>query len=78
MLRRKSSCWFTILLVAFGIFMAYQPSAHAYLDPGTGSLILQAIIGAFLAMALTVKLWWRRLMGLFFKYEDEDEEEDVE
>ena len=46
----------------------------AYLDPGTGSIILQAIIGVFLATAMTAKLWWRRVMGLFVKYEDEDEE----
>ena len=78
MIPRKSSCCCTILLTVFGILMAYQPRAHAYLDPGTGSLIVQAIIGVFLATALTAKLWWRRLMGLFFKYEDEDEEDGIE
>lgn len=78
MKQRESGCRSTVLLMVFGILIAYQPNAHAYLDPGTGSLIVQAIIGALLAMALTAKLWWRRLMGLFIKYEDEDEEDDLE
>jgi hypothetical protein len=35
--------------------------AWAYLDPSTGSLIIQAIVGAFLAGAVAIKLYWRRL-----------------
>ncbi len=34
--------------------------ADAYLDPGTGSLVIQAIIGVLLALRLTSKIWWRR------------------
>jgi hypothetical protein len=33
----------------------------AYLDPGAGSLVLQAIIGFVLGALVTVKLFWRRL-----------------
>jgi len=36
------------------------PNAFAYLDPGTGSLIIQLLIGAFLGLLLTTKLWWMR------------------
>lgn len=41
------------------------PSAHAYLDPGSGSAILQGILGALAAIALTVKLYWHRLLRFF-------------
>ncbi len=34
----------------------------AYLDPGTGSLILQLILGGAAAVAVTAKLWWHRLL----------------
>lgn len=33
----------------------------AYLDPGAGSLVLQAIIGFVLGALVTIKLFWRRL-----------------
>jgi hypothetical protein len=37
-------------------------SLLAYLDAGTGSLILQLILGGTAAVAVTVKLWWGRLL----------------
>ena len=36
-----------------------------YLDPGTGSVILQAILGGVAALAVTAKLWWRRVTSIF-------------
>ncbi|MDX6677116.1 MAG: hypothetical protein QOE31_1168 [Solirubrobacteraceae bacterium] len=34
----------------------------AYLDAGSGSIILQAILGGTAAIAVAVKLWWRRAL----------------
>jgi hypothetical protein len=34
----------------------------AYLDPGSGSMILQIIAGGLAAVAVTAKLYWGRLM----------------
>jgi hypothetical protein len=39
-------------------------SVVAYLDPGSGSMILQAIVGGVAALAVTGKLWWRRFLSL--------------
>ena len=36
-------------------------AANAYLDPGTGSMLLQLLIGAVVAAMFTVKLYWYRL-----------------
>jgi len=47
------------------IVLALPASAHAYLDPGTGSLIIQAIIGFILALRLTSKIWYRRTKRFF-------------
>ncbi|HEX2044171.1 MAG TPA: hypothetical protein VHF23_00935 [Gaiellaceae bacterium] len=33
----------------------------AYLDPGTGSMLLQVIVGGAAAVAVTAKLYWRRV-----------------
>jgi len=37
----------------------------AYLDPGTGSLVLQFIVGGILGIALTLKIFWRRIVSMF-------------
>ena len=35
--------------------------AQAYLDPGTGSMILQGLIGAVVGGLIALKLYWARL-----------------
>jgi len=40
-------------------------TAHAYLDPGTGSLILQGILAAIGAGIVTWGIYWRKFTGLF-------------
>jgi L-serine deaminase len=37
----------------------------AYLDAGSGSLIVQAIVAGAAGVAVAAKLYWRRLTGLF-------------
>lgn len=39
--------------------------AYAYLDPGTGSYLLQLLISAFLAIAFTVKMFWYKIKNFF-------------
>jgi hypothetical protein len=34
----------------------------AYLDAGSGSMIVQLLLGGFAAVAVSIKLWWRRLL----------------
>lgn len=41
-----------------------QP-AHAYLDPGTGSLLLQMMLGGVAGLLLVGKLYWQRFKELF-------------
>jgi len=54
-----------IIFFVFALSSLFIKSAHAYLDPGTGSLILQGLI-AGLAVALFVgKVYWRRLLAFF-------------
>ncbi len=48
---------------ALALFAA--PPAHAYLDPGTGSMILQGIIGVVAGGLVVLKLYWSKVK-LFF------------
>jgi len=44
--------------------LAVASPAEAYLDPGTGSMLLSAVIGVAAAVGLAVKMFWYRLVGL--------------
>ena len=39
-------------------------SAHAYLDPGTGSIIVQALLGLVAAIAVALRLYWHKFLKL--------------
>lgn len=40
-------------------------SALAYIDPGSGSFILQVVIGTLLGASVAVKMYWARLRAYF-------------
>ena len=42
--------------------LLFANPAHAYLDPGAGSAILQGILAAVVAIGLTIKIFWHRLL----------------
>ncbi len=66
----------TSLLVALGVALIVPQTAHAYLDPASGSMILQAVIGGVAAAALAFKYYWHRIRDFFgFGSADEPESE---
>lgn len=36
--------------------------AHAYLDPGSGSILLQVILGGIAGLVVAGKLFWARIL----------------
>ena len=53
---------FSILLLSRGFFVS---DAYAYLDPGTGSVILQALIGVIAGVLIALKIYWYKLKEKF-------------
>lgn len=53
-----------IALISILSLLLTLTSAHAYLDPGTGSIILQGIIGAIAAVATFLKIYWHKFLKL--------------
>ena len=48
-------------LMSFFIMFFFYPSlSYAYLDPGTGAIILQAIVGFIAATGAAIVLYWRK------------------
>ena len=51
--------------------LAASAPAFGYIDPGTGSLIVQSVIGAIAAIGVTLKLYWHKLKIFFHRKDDE-------
>jgi len=63
--------WIAAVLL---VFLANP--AYAYLDPGTGSMLLQVILGGIAAVGVALKLFWHKIrvaIGLGGKSGAEDE-----
>jgi len=58
------------------LLMLMFTDAIAYLDPGTGSMLLQVILGGIAAVGVAIKLYWHRLRAAFgmAKKPDPDDE----
>ena len=65
------------LTLAFTLFVISIHPAYAYLDPGTGSIIIQSLIAAIAAGAIVTKTYWYRIQ-LFFSKPGTDDETNVE
>jgi hypothetical protein len=49
----------------------------AYLDPGTGSFVIQALVAAAAGLAVTLKLYWFRIKGFFGGSSSDKEDDDL-
>jgi len=53
-------------LAVLALFYLISPQkAYAYLDPGTGSYILQLIIATALGAAFAIKVYWKKIKTFF-------------
>ena len=57
--KRVILMWLTL---QFGGFSA---AAHAYLDPGTGSILVQSLLAGIAGAAAVVSLYWQRIKAFF-------------
>ena len=62
-MKKKDVIYFHAFLVIVFTLTVSVP-AYAYIDPGTGSVIYQALVVIFIAVAATGRLWWTKLKGI--------------
>tara|TARA_B100000315_G_C14146956_1_gene393933 strand:- start:210 stop:416 length:207 start_codon:yes stop_codon:yes gene_type:complete len=55
------------LIALIIIIFFYTNNAYAYLDPGTGSIILQAILGFIAAAIATLSIYWNKFKMFILK-----------
>ncbi|HPV06897.1 MAG TPA: hypothetical protein PLD57_07490 [Aggregatilineales bacterium] len=65
LLRNKTFTMIWALLFALAVLLLPTAKAYAYLDPGTGSLIIQLCVGGVLSVGVLLKVFWTCIKGLF-------------
>jgi len=55
----------TVALSGWLFLIAFTNQAHAYLDPGTGSMILQVVIGGIAMGFATLSVYFQRVKVFF-------------
>jgi glucan phosphoethanolaminetransferase (alkaline phosphatase superfamily) len=53
-----------LILAVILIFWPIRKT-HAYIDPGTGSYIIQVMIGGLLGAAFALKVYWKKVKAYF-------------
>lgn len=54
-----------VLALTFMFLTLLQGTSYAYLDPGSGSLIVQMIIAGAAGIAFAAKIFWHRVKQVF-------------
>ena len=50
-----------LFALVLAVVLSFDSPAHAYLDPGTGSMLLQILLGGVAGALVIGKLYWHRL-----------------
>jgi len=57
-------------LIVLGVGTLFPPPAHAYLDPGSGSMMVQLLLAGLAGVLVAIKLFWRRVVAYFARSKD--------
>lgn len=76
---RKVRSYLGLVASMIVLVLVFPRSAQAYVDPGTGSYVLQIVIAGIAAATFSLKLFWGRIRAYFSspspKEEDTDSDE---
>lgn len=55
----------SVLLAALALVLISTDNAHAYLDPGLGSMLLQGLVAGVAAGSIVLGRYWQRIKAFF-------------
>lgn len=55
----------SILWIPIFLLISSVKPAHAYLDPGTGSMMVQAVLAVIAAVSVSIGVFWKRIKMIF-------------
>lgn len=68
----------TAILLVLGLPVIFVEPAWAYLDPGTGSMIIQGLIAGIAGVIVVLRLYWAKLKAFFAKSPEPQESTESE
>jgi len=67
---------FAICLFVTSLLFVLPTDAHAYLDPGSGSFIIQIILAGIMGVMLMAKIYWKKIRAIFGQTSSQDTGDD--
>jgi hypothetical protein len=64
------------LMVITALALLVASPAYAYLDPGTGSILVQALLAGLAVASAAVAAFWTRIRQLFARHRRPDQSPD--
>lgn len=64
-MRRLASRAVQVAFLTVCLSLLVISPAAAYIDPGSGSLIFQAVVGGIMAAGLAIGVFWQRVVSFF-------------
>ena len=65
-----------LIITSLFLILFINSKAFAYLDPGTGSIILQSLLGAIAAGVTYCSIYWQKIKNFFNKKPKKDNKKD--
>ncbi len=62
---RPRPTWWALLTL---YWLLFPPPTYAYIDPGTGSYILQVVIAGLLGVLVSLRIYWARIKTFLKEY----------
>lgn len=69
---RRLRTLFADVILGLLLVGASTGEAHAYLDPGTGAMIIQIVLGGVAGAVVVLRLYWGRFKDFFRRRPVED------
>ncbi len=64
------------MLAVVIVGLAFASTAEAYIDPGTGSLLLQGVLAAIASIAVAAGVFWERIKSFLRPYRRTSRDDD--
>ena len=74
-MKTNSRCVVSVMVLCVLMFSANP--AYAYLDPGTGSMLIQGLLAIIAAASVSIGIFWRRLRSFFGRRNREKDDSGV-
>ena len=55
----------SIIIIGFGLSVLSPSIAYAYIDPGTGSMMIQALLAIIATVSVSVGIFWKHIRSFF-------------